>query len=97
MLKKIVSSNFYDVILFFTLMIFTRLYILVSLQKLIINKFQVVYVTALLPYLLLGILLINGLTLNGSYNGIWYFIKPRFDKLSEMTVTLEHYIVYFTL
>ncbi|KAH8863038.1 Sodium-dependent dopamine transporter [Schistosoma japonicum] len=45
----------------------------------------VVYVTAILPYFLLAILLINGLTLNGSSEGIWYFINPRFDKLSEMT------------
>uniref|UniRef100_A0A3Q0KU52 Transporter n=1 Tax=Schistosoma mansoni TaxID=6183 RepID=A0A3Q0KU52_SCHMA len=67
-----------------TIFIFSILF--ASMRNGVKTSGKVVYVTALLPYLLLGILLINGLTLNGSYNGIWYFIKPRFDKLSQMTV-----------
>ncbi|CAH8632930.1 unnamed protein product [Schistosoma margrebowiei] len=67
-----------------TIFIFSILF--ASMRNGVKTSGKVVYVTALLPYLLLGILLINGLTLNGSYNGIWYFIEPRYDKLSEMTV-----------
>ncbi|CAH8639035.1 unnamed protein product [Heterobilharzia americana] len=67
-----------------TVSIFCILY--ASMRNGVKTSGKVVYVTAILPYFLLAILLFNGLTLDGSYEGIWYFIRPRFDKLSEMTV-----------
>ncbi|CAH8868747.1 unnamed protein product [Trichobilharzia szidati] len=67
-----------------TVFVFCILY--ASMRNGVKTSGKVVYVTAILPYFLLGILLFNGLTLDGSYEGIWYFIRPRFDKLSEMTV-----------
>ncbi|KAK4475557.1 hypothetical protein MN116_000836 [Schistosoma mekongi] len=66
-----------------TILIFIILY--ASMRNGVKTSGKVVYVTAILPYFLLAVLLINGLTLNGSYEGIWYFINPRFDKLTEMT------------
>ncbi|CAF3853612.1 unnamed protein product [Rotaria magnacalcarata] len=47
---------------------------------------KAVYVTATLPYIVLIILLIQGLNLEGSRNGITYFLKPSFSKLKDMKV-----------
>ena len=50
---------------------------------------KVVYVTATLPYLLIGVLLIYGLTLPGSGDGIEFFLKPNWSRLKEGGVWLE--------
>ncbi|XP_041357834.1 LOW QUALITY PROTEIN: sodium- and chloride-dependent GABA transporter 3-like [Gigantopelta aegis] len=50
---------------------------------------KVVYVTATLPYLLLLILLIRGLTLPGAVDGLIFYLKPDFGKLLEVQVWLE--------
>ncbi|CAF3462605.1 unnamed protein product [Rotaria socialis] len=47
---------------------------------------KAVYITATLPYIVLIILLIQGLNLEGSRNGITYFLKPSFSKLKNMKV-----------
>ena len=47
---------------------------------------KAVYVTATLPYIVLIILLIQGLQLEGSRYGITYFLKPVFKKLKNMEV-----------
>ena len=47
---------------------------------------QAVWVTATMPYLVLTILLIRGCTLEGAYDGIKYFIVPRFDALGNFGV-----------
>jgi SNF family Na+-dependent transporter len=49
--------------------------------------FQVVYFTATFPYLMLTILLIRGLTLEGAWTGIKYYLTPDFTKLSEPRVS----------
>lgn len=51
--------------------------------------FQVVYVTAIMPYVILLILFIRGLLLEGSTKGLIYFIEPRMDRLSDPTVRLS--------
>ncbi|XP_062616935.1 sodium- and chloride-dependent glycine transporter 2-like [Saccostrea cucullata] len=45
---------------------------------------KVVYVTATLPYLLLTVILIKGLTLPGATDGILFYIKPDFKKLANV-------------
>ncbi|XP_056022432.1 sodium-dependent proline transporter-like isoform X2 [Ostrea edulis] len=50
---------------------------------------KVVYVTATLPYLLLTVILIKGLTLPGSMDGIVFYIRPDFNKLANIQVWLE--------
>ncbi|CAF1348813.1 unnamed protein product [Rotaria sp. Silwood1] len=49
-------------------------------------KSKAVYVTATLPYIVLIILLIQGLHLEGSRKGITYFLKPVFSRLKDMKV-----------
>ncbi|XP_067930581.1 sodium- and chloride-dependent glycine transporter 2-like [Watersipora subatra] len=47
---------------------------------------KVVYFTALFPYFVLVILLINGLTLKGAGNGIKFYLRPDWPKLLESKV-----------
>lgn len=46
------------------------------------------YFLALFPYVIMGVLLIRALTLPGSWNGIYYFIKPQWDKILEPQVSI---------
>ncbi|XP_074655433.1 sodium- and chloride-dependent glycine transporter 2-like [Tubulanus polymorphus] len=50
---------------------------------------KVVYVTATTPYLFLVILLIRGVTLPGSTEGILYYIKPDWRKLLTFDIWAE--------
>ena len=49
---------------------------------------QVVYFTATFPYLILVILLIRGVTLEGYYKGITFFITPRWETLANPQVNV---------
>ena len=57
--------------------------------------------TSLFPYVLMFVLLIRGLTLPGSKDGIVYYLYPDFTKLTQSTVSysLSTYntSVYFVL
>ncbi|KAM9824689.1 sodium-dependent neutral amino acid transporter B(0)AT1-like [Neosynchiropus ocellatus] len=50
---------------------------------------KVVYVTALLPYVVLAIFLIRGLTLKGSLSGLEYLFTPDVEELSNPTTWLD--------
>ncbi|KAL4239956.1 hypothetical protein ACF0H5_000753 [Mactra antiquata] len=56
---------------------------------------KVVYVTATAPYVLLTIILIRGLTLDGSINGIIWYLTPDFEKLASPQVWLEAAVQVF--
>lgn len=47
---------------------------------------QVVYFTALFPYVILIVLLINNVQLPGASDGISFFIVPEWDKLLSVEV-----------
>lgn len=59
---------------------------------------KAVYVTATLPYIILLFLLVHGLTLPGSANGVSYFLTPSFDKLTNFECWKDAAIqIFFTL
>lgn len=49
------------------------------------------YFLAIFPYVVLITLLIRAITLEGSWNGIKYFITPDFKKLLEPQVKLQSF------
>lgn len=49
---------------------------------------QVVWFTALFPYVVLSILLIRGVTLPGASDGIRYYLTPNFTRLQDSGVSL---------
>ena len=57
-----------------------------SIWKGIESTGKVVYVAALLPYLLLVILLLRGLSLEGSGKGLRYLFVPKWEKLKTFAV-----------
>lgn len=48
-----------------------------------------VWVTATLPYLVLLILLVRGATLPGAWRGVVFYLKPKWEKLKDTTVSLS--------
>lgn len=50
---------------------------------------KVVYVTATIPYVILVIFFIRGITLPGSIDGIKYYITPQWDRLGDPKVRRE--------
>nr|CAH8876573.1 unnamed protein product [Trichobilharzia regenti] len=50
------------------------------------KNFQIMYVTVLLPYLFMFILLIRTLLLDGASVGLIHYLKPDWSKLTDMTV-----------
>ncbi|XP_050408843.1 sodium-dependent serotonin transporter [Patella vulgata] len=60
-----------------------------ALWKGIKSSGKAVWVTAILPYVVLIILLIRGSTLPGAMNGILYFIEPKWEKLMTVRVWID--------
>jgi len=48
--------------------------------------FQAVIFTTIFSYAILAVLLIRGVTLKGSAEGIIYYLKPDFTKLANLQV-----------
>lgn len=47
---------------------------------------KVAYFTALFPYVVLITLLVRGVTLEGAWDGIVYFVRPDWPKLLDANV-----------
>ncbi|GFR72983.1 sodium- and chloride-dependent glycine transporter 1-like [Elysia marginata] len=47
---------------------------------------KVVYFTAIFPYILLTILLVRSAMLDGSLNGVEYYLTPKWERLKDATV-----------
>ncbi|CAG0879290.1 unnamed protein product [Cyprideis torosa] len=57
-----------------------------SLWKGVRSSGKAVWVTATAPYIVLVILLIRGITLPGAWDGIYYYLTPKWEALGEMKV-----------
>ncbi|XP_042907514.1 sodium- and chloride-dependent glycine transporter 1 isoform X3 [Parasteatoda tepidariorum] len=60
--------------------------VLICLLRGVKSMGKVVYFTALFPYLVLIILLIRGTTLEGSYDGIMFYLTPEWERLLDAKV-----------
>ncbi|MBN1295913.1 sodium-dependent transporter [bacterium] len=59
---------------------------------------KVVYITVLLPWLILLVFLIRSITLPGAFTGLIYYLKPNFAALADLTVWSAAYTqVFFSL
>jgi len=64
----------------------SRLLSNIIFEHICLCMFQAVWITATMPYVVLTILLIRGVTLPGALEGIKYFIIPKFDSLNKFEV-----------
>ncbi|XP_072921939.1 solute carrier family 6 member 4b [Hemitrygon akajei] len=67
--------------------IFTIVYF--SLWKGVKTSGKIVWVTAILPYLVLFVLLIRGATLPGAWRGVAFYLKPNWKKLLDTNVWVD--------
>ena len=69
----------------------------------LICPLQIVYFTALFPYVIITILLIRGITLDGAADGIYFYLKPDFSRLTDPQVSdilienINHYSYFLLL
>ncbi|XP_060075559.1 sodium- and chloride-dependent creatine transporter 1-like [Ylistrum balloti] len=67
----------------------TSIVIFFCLIKGIHSSGKVMYVMATIPYVFLMALLIRGMTLPGSLQGMEYYMKPRWKELSKLSVWVD--------
>jgi len=70
-------------------LLFSWLFIFVTLVRGVRSSGKVAYFTAIFPYIVLLILLVRGVTLEGAGTGIKYFFEPQWDKLYDVKVWYE--------
>ncbi|RWS26665.1 sodium-dependent serotonin transporter-like protein [Leptotrombidium deliense] len=70
-------------------LLFVFLLVYFSLWKGVKSAGKAVWITATMPYFVLTILLIRGITLQGSMVGIKYYLYPQWDKLLEFDVWID--------
>lgn len=63
-----------------------------SIWKGLKSSGYIMYITVPLPYILLGILLAKGLTLDGSIDGLKFLLVPEWSKLYELKVWEDAFI-----
>lgn len=67
-------------------LLFAWVFIFFCLMKGVKSSGKVVYFTATFPYIVLIILLIRGVTLDGYYDGILFYIIPKWEEISKPKV-----------
>ncbi|RZF34909.1 hypothetical protein LSTR_LSTR012906, partial [Laodelphax striatellus] len=73
--------------------VYSMLYL--SLFKGVKSSGKVVWITATMPYVVLSILLVRGLTLPGALSGIQYYLQPDLSKLKETQVWVDAAVQIF--
>ncbi|XP_050400598.1 sodium- and chloride-dependent neutral and basic amino acid transporter B(0+) [Patella vulgata] len=74
------------------------IFVCATLSKGVKSSGKVVYFTATFPYVVLIILFIRGILLEGSYDGIYYYITPNLDRLWDADVWKDAAVqIFFSL
>ena len=70
------------------------LWVSLNLVHLFLCVYQVVWVTATFPYLVLLVLLVRGCTLPGAWRGVVFYLQPDWQKLLSTTVSQKLHICH---
>ncbi|XP_067651729.1 sodium- and chloride-dependent glycine transporter 1-like [Haliotis asinina] len=70
-------------------LLFSWILVFLCVMKGVRSLGKVVYVTAVMPYILLTVLLIRSCMMPGSADGLLYFLRPDFTRLGSVQVWLE--------
>ncbi|XP_054280657.1 sodium- and chloride-dependent creatine transporter 1-like [Macrosteles quadrilineatus] len=70
-------------------LLFVWIVVFFCVQNGIKTSGKVVYFTAIFPYFMLTALLIRGVTLDGALQGLEFYLKPNFSKLTEAQVWID--------
>mmetsp|Transcript_25457 Transcript_25457/g.39246 ORF Transcript_25457/g.39246 Transcript_25457/m.39246 type:complete len:335 (-) Transcript_25457:197-1201(-) len=81
-----ITADGYIVTRLFWCLVVSYIIIYFAMWKGIQSSSYIVYITVPLPYVFMAILLIKGLTLEGSGIGLKYLFKPDFSKLSDLKI-----------
>ncbi|KAK6179428.1 hypothetical protein SNE40_011789 [Patella caerulea] len=74
------------------------IFVCATLSKGVKSSGKVVYFTATFPYIVLIILFVRGILLEGSYDGIYYYITPKLDRLWDADVWKDAAVqIFFSL
>ncbi len=76
-------------------LVFTWVWIYLSIIKGVKSVGKVVYVTVVLPWIILLVFIIRGITLPGALEGLRYYLTPNFAALKDPMVWLNAYSQIF--
>nr|CAI5847612.1 unnamed protein product [Callosobruchus analis] len=78
--------------------IFSWLIMYLCIMKGIKSVGKVIYFTAVFPFVILFVLLIRGLTLPGAWDGVYFYIWPKWDELRNLKVWADAAMqIFFSL
>ena len=79
--KGINQSGYVSEIISFDCELLSRLLFNIFLKCCVVLYVQIIWFTALFPYVILSVLVVRAVTLDGATEGLLYYVTPNFDLL----------------